>query len=47
MELVVDEQSVRLQTGDYYLIPRGAIHRVSAASYGTLLLVDTDIAISE
>ena len=47
MELVVDQQVVRLKTGDYYAIPRGAIHRVSAASYGTLLLVDTDIANSK
>jgi len=43
MELIVDEQIVQLKTGDYYLIPRGVMHRVSPDSHGTLLLVDADI----
>lgn len=42
LELIVDEQAVKLTRGDYYLIPRGAVHRVSPASQGTLLLVDVD-----
>lgn len=44
MELVIDGQGVILKTGDYYLIPRGAVHRVSPGSHGTLLLVDADIS---
>ncbi len=44
LELTVAEQTLRLKTGDYYLIPRGVIHRVSPGSYGALLLVDADIS---
>ncbi|MCS3430011.1 cupin domain-containing protein [Klebsiella sp. BIGb0407] len=47
MELVIDEHAVQLKTGDYYLIPRGAIHRVSPGSHGTLLLVDADLSVSK
>ena len=47
MELIVDEQVIVLKTGDYYLIPRGAVHRVSPGSYGSLLLVDADMTASK
>lgn len=42
MPLIVDGKSLRLKAGDFFLIPKGAIHSVPAGSYGTLLLIDKE-----
>jgi mannose-6-phosphate isomerase-like protein (cupin superfamily) len=42
MTLIVDGTSTALETGDFYLIPKGTTHSVPPGSHGTLLLVDTD-----
>lgn len=42
MQLIVEGKTTRLQAGDFYLIPKYAIHRVPPGSYGTLLLIDRE-----
>ena len=42
MTLVVDDKIFTLEAGDYYLIPRKAIHCVLPGSHGTLLLIDEE-----
>lgn len=38
--LRVDDHSVTLKSGEFYLIPAGTVHSVPSGSYGTLLLID-------
>ncbi|WP_279046247.1 cupin domain-containing protein [Cedecea davisae] len=42
MDLQVGRETIRLKSGDFYLIPVGAEHRVLPGSHGTLLLVDRE-----
>lgn len=42
MDLQVGRETIRLKSGDFYLIPAGAEHRVLPGSHGTLLLVDRE-----
>jgi mannose-6-phosphate isomerase-like protein (cupin superfamily) len=42
MTLVVDDKTFSLEAGDYYLVPKEAVHRVLPGSHGTLLLIDEE-----
>ncbi|WP_235212906.1 cupin domain-containing protein [Cedecea neteri] len=42
MTLVVDDKTFSLEAGDYYLVPKEAVHRVLPGSHGTLLLIDAE-----
>ncbi|WNJ77440.1 cupin domain-containing protein [Cedecea neteri] len=42
MTLVVNEKTFTLDAGDYYLVPKEAVHRVLPGSHGTLLLIDEE-----
>lgn len=42
MTLVVNETTFLLEAGDYYLVPKEAVHRVQPGSHGTLLLIDAE-----
>ncbi|HYD59490.1 MAG TPA: cupin domain-containing protein [Noviherbaspirillum sp.] len=40
MNLSIEDQVVKVQAGEMYLVPSGLQHGVAAGSYGTLLIVD-------
>jgi len=42
MPLIVEGRTTVLRTGDFYLIPKHAIHSVPPGSHGTLLLIDQE-----
>lgn len=42
MTLVMDDKTFLLEAGDYYLVPKEAVHGVLPGSHGTLLLIDAE-----
>lgn len=40
MTLILEEERIPLRAGEFFIIPKGKIHRVAANSWGTLLLID-------
>ncbi|HEX2510205.1 MAG TPA: cupin domain-containing protein [Microvirga sp.] len=42
MQLEIEGEIVRMQAGDFYIVPAGKSHKVLPGSHGTLFLVDAE-----